>query len=64
MAPRILAAVLIAAASLPAAGCGSGDEKTPEACLAGPGAYARALRRAPADARLAGRIPISSCLTR
>ena len=40
-----------------------GGEKTPEACLDGPGAYTRALRGAPAEARLAGGIPISSCLT-
>ncbi|MGZ8665910.1 MAG: hypothetical protein ACXWZM_02220 [Solirubrobacterales bacterium] len=63
MAPRILAVVLIAAVPLTAAGCGSADEKTPAACLDGPAAYSRALRGAPAEARLAGGTPISACLT-
>jgi hypothetical protein len=63
MAPRILAVVLIAAAPLAATGCGSGDEKTPAACLDGATAYARALRGAPAGVRLAGETPISACLT-
>jgi hypothetical protein len=63
MAPRILAVVLIAAAPLTAAGCGSADEQTPVTCLDGPAAYSRALRGAPAEVRLAGGTPISACLT-
>jgi hypothetical protein len=64
MASRFPAAVLIAAVLLSVGGCGSADEKTPTACLAGPTAFSRALRGAPARARLEGGTPISSCLTK
>ena len=64
MAPRILGAVLTVAALLSAAGCGSADEKTPAGCLAGPGAYSRALRGAPTRVSLAGGTPLSACLTK
>ena len=64
MSPRITAAALIGSVLLLAGGCGSGEEETPAACLAGPSAYSRALRAAPAAVRLEGGVPISDCLTR
>ncbi len=62
MAPRILGAVLFVAALVPTAGCGSAEEKTPAACLAGPAAYSRALRGTLAVVRLEGGTPLSACL--
>ncbi|MFN8161913.1 MAG: hypothetical protein U0R52_12810 [Solirubrobacterales bacterium] len=59
--PLALAGLLLALAGL--AGCGSGAERTPAACLAGQAAYQRALRSAPGDVRLAGGTPIGDCLT-
>lgn len=60
IAPRsLLAAALLAFAIF---GCGTTDEETPTACLAGPGAYLRALEAAPGDVRLEGEAPISDCL--
>lgn len=59
------AAVLITTIALGAVpGCGSSDERTPAACLDGPGAYSRALRSAPEAVRLRDDTAISSCLTR
>ncbi len=46
------------------AGCGSGDESTPVACLEGAGAYERALAAAPGQVQLQGATPISDCLVR
>ncbi len=57
-------AALLTVIALAAAGCGSSDEVAPAACLAGPDAYARALRSAPGAVVLAGNTPISSCLTK
>jgi hypothetical protein len=47
---------------LGAAGCGSQEEKTPDACLQGADAYAKALTVAPAKVRIGGEAPISECL--
>jgi hypothetical protein len=52
-----------AAAILAAAGCGAAGDHTPAACLSGAGAYLAALRAAPADVRLGGKVPIGDCLT-
>ncbi|HWW66349.1 MAG TPA: hypothetical protein VNY83_00055 [Solirubrobacterales bacterium] len=60
---RQRAAIAAAAlAVLAAAGCGSTDETTPVACLAGAGAYLRALHDAPGEAKLGGKVPIGECL--
>jgi hypothetical protein len=60
---RRAASVLAVALALAGAGCGnSGPEEAPAACLAGPGAYLRALTRAPAEVRLQGQTLISECL--
>ncbi len=55
--------LILVAAAVCVAGCGSGDETTPAACLAPAGAYLAALRDAPQPVRIDGRAPISSCLT-
>jgi hypothetical protein len=55
----LLAAVIVAVA---AAGCGSDETGTPEACLVPASAYLHALRAAPDSVTLAGDIPISGCL--
>ncbi len=53
----------LAACSLTVAACGSDEgSETSAACLAGPGAYVEALRRAPDDVRLGDGTPISDCL--
>ena len=44
-----------------AAGCSSGEERTPAACRDGVSAVRAALRAAPSDVRLEGR-PLSACL--
>lgn len=49
-------------AVLAASGCGSQDDSTPVACLAGAGAYLRALSVAPEPVQLDGGTPISECL--
>jgi len=50
-------------AALAVAGCGGrGEPGTPVACLEGAGAYLKALRAAPGEARLDGETPISDCL--
>ncbi len=60
---RISIAILgLCAALLGAAGCGSQEEKTPDACLQGAGAYAKALRAAPGEVRVGGEALISECL--
>ncbi|MGN6663448.1 MAG: hypothetical protein ACTHK6_04485 [Solirubrobacterales bacterium] len=62
---RLVASALLACLCLIAAtGCGSQEEATPVACLAGPAAYERALAAAPGEVLLAGKTPISSCLVR
>ncbi len=53
--PTVLAAVALTA-------CGSGEEPTPRACLAGGDAYLAALDSAPDEALLEGSVPISDCL--
>jgi hypothetical protein len=45
------------------AGCGSADQdKTPVACLGGPGAFTGALQRAPGEVTLSGNTLISDCI--
>jgi hypothetical protein len=44
------------------AGCGGQDDSTPVACLEGPGAYEKALAKAPGEVLLGGETPISDCL--
>ncbi len=57
------AAIAAAAlAALVAVGCGSADGTTPVACLEGAGVYLRALRAAPGEAKLGGKVPIGECL--
>src|SRR5690349_19119140 len=56
----LLAALAIAAI----AGCGSGEEQTPAACLGTSQAYVRALGSAPGTVELGGGAPISACLTK
>ena len=51
-----------AVAILAVAGCGAASDRTPVACLDGPGAYVAALGDAPGDVRLRGGVPISDCL--
>ena len=55
--------LLLAAAVLLAAGCGSSGGATPAACLGSAKAYVKALGAAPAPVHLAGDTPISSCLS-
>jgi hypothetical protein len=56
-------ALLLVAAILGAAGCGTKkNDLAPAACLATNEGYLRALERAPAEVRLAGSTPISTCL--
>src|SRR3954447_7103222 len=43
-------------------GCGANEDSTPAACLGPSAAYLAALRDAPGEVRLAGGVPISSCL--
>ena len=59
---RLAALLVFACLTLAALGCGSQEESTPVACLEGAGAYEQALRKAPADVRLAGETPIGDCL--
>lgn len=60
-APRAIAALACAGALL--AGCGSqNDDSTPVACLAGTGAYLRALQAAPGAVKVGGETLISECL--
>jgi hypothetical protein len=62
---RTASLTLALAVSLTAlAGCGSGEEKTPAACLKRAPAYLAALRAAPGSVELAVGTPISSCLAR
>lgn len=53
---------LAALAAVLVIGCGSDDESTPAACLAGDDAYLAALESAPGEVRLEGGVPISDCL--
>jgi hypothetical protein len=62
MRVRHFAPGLIVLVALVAAGCGSTDDETPEACQNGKGAYLEALADAPGEVRLAGQAPISDCL--
>jgi hypothetical protein len=55
-------AIVAACLALLAAGCGSGDEETPAACLGGAVPYLEALPAAPDEVRLRGEVAISSCL--
>jgi hypothetical protein len=56
-------ALLLVAAILGAVGCGTKkNDLAPAACLATNEGYLRALERAPAEVRLAGSTPISTCL--
>ena len=61
--PRMRCLLLGAAvAALAATGCSSsGDEGTPQACLAPAGTYIDALDAAPGAVRLGGSTPISDC---
>jgi hypothetical protein len=59
---RRLLAIAVLGLGLLAAGCGAPGDSTPVACLEGTGAYLTALERAPAEVRLDGETPISSCL--
>jgi hypothetical protein len=54
--------VLLAAACLAAIGCGESSDSTPVACLAGTGAYVKALGDAPGAVKLHGETAISDCL--
>ncbi len=56
------AAILVALATVLAAGCGSQSGSTPVACLDGASAYVAALGDAPGVAKLGGETPISDCL--
>jgi hypothetical protein len=56
--------IAVVLALLAAAGCGGTGDSTPAACLAGPGAYTRALEGAPGKVTLAGGVPISDCLAK
>jgi hypothetical protein len=53
---------IVLAAALLAGGCGSPDDATPAACLAGPGTYLDALGSVPGEVRLSGGVAISDCL--
>jgi hypothetical protein len=57
-----IAAILVTACVVLAAGCGKQDDSTPVACLEGAGAYVSALSAAPGEVRLDGETPISACL--
>jgi hypothetical protein len=58
-----VAAALVAAAILAAAGCGNTqDDQAPSACLVGNEAYLKALSQAPGQVLLGGTTPISACL--
>ena len=62
MLPRV-AAVLLAAAAIAVAGCGTEqNDDAPAECQVGSEGYLRALERAPGEVRLGGTTPISSCL--
>src|SRR5919199_1758499 len=54
----VLQAVVVAAV---VAGCGNQDVTVPVECLEGPRTVAAALKRAPGDVRLEGRVRISAC---
>jgi hypothetical protein len=47
---------------LAAVGCGNPSDSTPVACLEGPGAYVKALDKAPGVVKLDGETLISECL--
>jgi len=55
---RSTVTLMLFAATVLAAGCGSTSDATPVACLDGPGAYVGAL----GDVSLSGEVPISDCL--
>jgi len=57
-------ALVVCAAGLVLAGCGSADESTPVACLEGAAAYQRAVKAAPDEVLLGDETLISECLTR
>lgn len=59
---RFAALLAPAALALAALGCGNQGDSTPVACLEGTSVYEEALRKAPAEVRLAGETPISDCL--
>lgn len=50
------------AALLVITGCAGTDDRTPAACLDGADAYLAALRSAPEEVKLAGRVPLADCL--
>ncbi|HKG35598.1 MAG TPA: hypothetical protein VKA89_04065 [Solirubrobacterales bacterium] len=53
---------LLACIALAVAGCGSGEDSTPAACLTGAAAFQSALRVAPGDVELVDGVQISECL--
>jgi hypothetical protein len=56
-------AILAASATILAAtGCAGPDDRTPVACRSGANAYLAALREAPGEVRLKGRVPLGDCL--
>jgi hypothetical protein len=57
-----IAIVVLVCLAVLAAGCGSQDDSTPVACLAGSSAYLNALRAAPGAVKVGGDTPISECL--
>lgn len=59
---RLTALLVVACATVAVAGCSSGDEGTPEACLAPASEYLVALEAAPGTVTLDGGTPISTCL--
>jgi hypothetical protein len=59
---RRLLTLVLTAAVLALAGCGSTDDSTPVACREGAGVYLSALRDAPGAVKLHGETPISECL--
>jgi hypothetical protein len=63
MAPMRKSIVILAAGFLlTASGCGEPSDSTPVACLAGTGAYVKALGGAPGVVKLRGETLISACL--
>jgi hypothetical protein len=53
---------LAASAALTLGGCSSGDDSTPDACLAPARDYVAALEAAPDEVELGGETPISECV--
>jgi hypothetical protein len=57
-----LFSVAVVLLGLSAVGCGATSDKTPAACLEGPGPYLAALKSAPREVKLDGGTPIGDCL--